>query len=433
VTTASTRVRCPDCGNALDLDPTWAPWCDSCDWGVDPGRDEPPPTPRAARRLERLDAIAAREHEALLRNGATPGTGHGWAAARALAVGVHLVTVLLVVGAVLLAVSPAWIGAKVVLVLLLAAIAWQVRPRRRRDLPEGPTLSRADAPALFALLDRVAAATGGRAPRTVVLDEHFNASYGTTRDGPVLVIGLPYWSAIHGQLKVSCLAHELAHDVGGDVRRLTFVGSALTSLYEWQLLLHPDDTMARNRADLGGSADGWRWAAFVELFAELFLPLVLLPFYLAVSWLRSALVAVSTRSGQRAEYLADVAAAEVAGTQAATADLESLFAAESCVFAMEVALRADASADIWRVARKHVAGLPEQERRRLGRLSDLRGAAVDDTHPPTVRRLEVVASVPVEQPRVTLLPGEEAAVDAELMRHARAVQRRFRDRSLETA
>jgi len=111
----------------------------------------------------------------------------------ALALLVHLVTVLLIVAAAWIWTTAAFPVAKAIATVLLLIVAAEVRPRLGR-IPRGDNvLTRDSAPASFAVLDEVARSTGSRTPNVLVVSPDFNAATGRAglRGKQVLTIGLP--------------------------------------------------------------------------------------------------------------------------------------------------------------------------------------------------------------------------------------------------
>jgi hypothetical protein len=125
-----------------------------------------------------------------------------WTLARvgayAIATLVHGITIALVLAAIaailLIHTLFGWI-----LAAFLLALAWVLRPRY--DTVQTESVDRADHPALFGLIDSVAAAVGSPAPRVVVIDGQYNASFGHVgmRGTRVLTIGLPYFLTLDGR------------------------------------------------------------------------------------------------------------------------------------------------------------------------------------------------------------------------------------------
>lgn len=391
----------------LSLDPHWPPWCETCDWGLDPSPEE-----RSEGRTERwwrarLNRASLREHDRLLQNGLRAGTTLETTVVLVLAALVHLVTLGLLVAAVALWLSRAWMPLRVVLGLLLLGMAWQLRPRLSEELPRGHLLTRDTGPELYALIDEVGRVLGARSPTAVVVDSQVNAFWGARgwRRRRVLGLGLPLWAALDGQGKVALLGHELGHEVAGDVRRLWLVSSAIDALGEWQGLLRPVR---------GSLAHGGGFETFLILMAELLAAIVLLPVVAVIGVVAAVLGSIGARSGQRAEHLADQLGAQVGGTEGALACEEALVAPDQLAFAVDVALRRDSQSSVWSTARDHLASMPDHERRRQLRLSAQTLQAVDATHPPTIRRMELLRAARPLPPRIVLDREREERIDAEV-------------------
>jgi Zn-dependent protease with chaperone function len=139
-----------------------------------------------------------------------------------------------------------------ILTLFVGAVlvwaGWTLRPRRRKEKERG--LTRAELPATFALLDRIAEALGTNAPEEIVLDAEFNASIYTqllVRNPPTrLTIGLTLWAALDEGERIAVLAHELGHRVNGDSARYGPVALAGNVIETWIGLVGPDAVVSHD-------------------------------------------------------------------------------------------------------------------------------------------------------------------------------------------
>lgn len=432
-TAESTERDCPGCGERIPVDPRFVAWCTACDWNVDPAdatADEPEPD-----RVERLRrALAHRYGEQLFADLAAPGAdgsgadGPGIAGpprsggaallATVLALAVHGLTLGLAVVGLWLLVAGWGEGLQPALGGLFLALAFLLRPRFGRvekDRTELPLLERADAPRLFALIDEIAAGIGTRGVDLVVLDTSVNASvsaYGIRRRR-VLVLGLPLWATLDPQQRIALLGHELGHYAHGDTRHGFLVGSALSSLDTWRYLL------AR-------SEDG-------DSLSDTFINVLTAPPRWSVHGLTVLLDGATLRATQRAEYLADGAAARTAGRDAAVGLLQRLLVSRSSELAMRrevVAARTRAGGrtrreiqaeGLWERVAAEVRAVPEREYERLRRVAERRGHCVDATHPPTHLRIRNLTRGELRPPALALDPDRAAALDAELAAPARKV------------
>jgi Zn-dependent protease with chaperone function len=408
--TTDTTDLCPSCSRVLPAAGNHPVWCAGCEWGL--GAVD---APRGGPLRSWRDRRSARMVEALHRevSGAEAGRP-GWDAARlasyALACAVHASTLCLLLVAGLLL----WTSVNVVTVIvaaLLAVGAFFVAPRLGR-FPRHDVRFRADAPALFGLLDRVGAEMGARPVDVVVVTAEFNASYGVVglRRRRVLRLGLPLWDALTGQQRVALLGHELAHGVNGDSRHGLVVGTSLSSLARLHEATRPGgpDRRMNYIVDLLTRALQWTVSSVIAIVFR-------------------AQLALTLRAGQRAEYLADDLAAKVASPTAAADTLDAgLVAADTHEMQVRrLALRGDAQ--FWTDRRDALAALPESERERRRRVAARRRLSVDESHPPTHLRIAVLRGRPDAEPRIRLTSDEETAIAAELEREYDRVARELRE------
>jgi Zn-dependent protease with chaperone function len=348
--------------------------------------------------------------------------GSGWRAG-VLAVAVHLTTLLSAAIAVWIWTTGTFLGLKLFVSLVLAGIAWEVRPRFWRPRLDD-ALTAATAPATFALVGEVARVAGSRPPDRIVISEEFNAAFG--RAGflghRVLVIGLPLWNALEDQQRLALLGHECAHDVNRDLRSLLLVGTAIDTLDRWAWLLYPGQRPSHRTWAVAGTPS----SALVAL-AEFLVPFILLPMSATVGLLAVGLNRISARSGQRAEYRADELGATVAGTQAAIECLEQMLAGDASVRSMQTALRANPNADIWARQRAFLAGIPAIQRERWHRLASREHHRTDASHPPTLLRQDMLNSRQHKSARLIANPEIFQAVTAELFTRSAVIAREIHD------
>ena len=182
------------------------------------------------------------------------------------------------------------------LTLSALAIPWALWPRRDEFIPPGPRLEPAAHPALFRMLEEVAAAAGQPMPEEVYLMGDFNA-WVREAEGPargrsrsVMAIGYPLFLALPPAPLRAILAHEFGHYHGGDTR------NALR-------FYRVDRVLVR-------TVNGLRF----------FSGYVWLPFWLYYRLFRTVTMAVSRRQ----ELAADRLAASIAGPEAMGTGLSAL-------------------------------------------------------------------------------------------------------------
>jgi hypothetical protein len=189
--------------------------------------------------------------------------------------------------------------------------------------------------------------------------------------------------------------------VNGDPRKGLLVGSALASLDEWHLVLRPPTT----------SSDGDLATMLGAAIARIvFSMAALLP--LGFGWL---LRRRAVPGWQRAELLADLLAARVAGPAAAHSLLNKLLIGLGVELAMQRHARGR-RANLWQAARTQAQAVTPEELDRLLEYSRKSEASIDRHHPPTHVRLELVAAQPPADPQVRLAEPLSQEIQAELAR-----------------
>ena len=322
------------------------------------------------------------------------------AGAYAIAFAVHLLTAALVLFAVVLVVASSFNVGSLIIALFPLAIAFLLRPRLG-SVPEEGQVSRETAPTLYALTDEIAAALEVTPADVIIINEDFNASWATLslRRRRVLTLGLPLVAALEPQELVAVIAHEFAHARNGDATRGLVVGSAVDALGEVYSLLAPDE--AGDETDAG--IFGWVIAAIQYVVSRPILALLYLELHLLL------------RDTQRAEYLADLLAARVAGAEAEIGSHEKLLLASTFDAVVQRKAGRDGDPrDVFERIRAEFAAVPERERERRRRVARLEEARLSDTHPPTAHRIRLVESRANGEPLVVLDRARADAIDAEL-------------------
>jgi Zn-dependent protease with chaperone function len=356
------------------------------------------------------------------------GTIHrpGWDAAR---IGAYLLSGLvlllplasLLVGiALLLFYRPLWLS--ILLAVPPLALALLLRPRAHRPGPDAHLVRRDQAPTLFALLDQLTKTVGTRPITAVVVDATTDVAFVRVgwRFRPVISLGLALWTGLGPQERVAVLAHELGHGKNGDARHGWVVDTAESVLDELRTTFsaQPLDQDRQLLANL-------RWVDPTP--APLVTRIVNAVVGGAVrsySWLLGRL---DLRSSQRAEYLADRTAAEIAGSEATAWALERTLLADTSLRALEQAVRFDQGIDPLEAVRRAVTEIPAREIERRVRVSRLRDTRIDSTHPPTYLRTKLIRTRPAQHALVVLDTDRHNAIDRELAPTAEAVLKELRN------
>ncbi|MFM6851759.1 MAG: M48 family metalloprotease [Terrabacter sp.] len=269
----------------------------------------------ARRKAAALDAASTRIHSSLLdvvsrggRPSTSTRTSRGVLAFSVLILVAYAVAVVLLVVAVFASKNLyGWIG---VVLGWLAVIAVAPRPNRLADVRP---LGADEFPNLHLHVAAIASAVGTREPDSIFVSTEFEA--GVTRLGwgrrQVLVIGLPLWTLLTDDARLALLAHEMGHLRGGDTTTGYVTWMAHGVLHRFATLLTPLPSDAYSdftdyRVGVVGSQ------AILNAVGSFLLRILSMPATLLLL-LFERLDAVSS---QRDEYLADLRAAEVAGSRA---------------------------------------------------------------------------------------------------------------------
>lgn len=186
--------------------------------------------------------------------------------------------------------------------VLLIASAIFLRPRAIRN--HAPTLRDTDAPALLGLLNRIAEELDAPAIDGVHVTGDFNAYIVEFNSRERIVgIGAPLWLALDHRERLALLAHEVAHLANNDPARGRLTGVAMMTLSRWFDLFSPSLVDNEYNAEVIDER-----GFLAQLWGGLFGGVVD-----AIALAYEKLIFVES---QRAEYLADILAASVAGAPA---------------------------------------------------------------------------------------------------------------------
>ena len=411
---SSSMVECPRCGAGI-VHPVGSlhPWCPSCEWGL--REYDPAMAPfRGTRLLSRFGFWRGRSIDARLLKELSsdpaqrPRTslGHWWL------LGMSVIIVLLDI-ACLVAAMWVWVvsgwprGVQLVVSLALLGLAVGLFPTPMRA-PKTGRVPPGQGARLRGLVAQVAAAVGTEPPDLIVIDLSVNAAvarYGW-RQQTLLVIGAPLWAMLTPAGRLSVLAHELGHIVNKDPMRsvLTFPArsfgaravAATGGRNPWRRALAGADHAAWSGVGVGGVLVHGTLAVLNTVGATIQL----------------LVDSVAMPDSRRAEYLADLQARHVAGSEAFIAALERLL------------LSPGIWQDLWdRAPRLEVHELPAaiqtSARRqakdvRTYRQASLRSTDLWSSHPAEGDRLALVEALPVLPPSLHVPSDTWDAIDSEM-------------------
>lgn len=398
---------CPSCHHPIPINSGFATWCEQCGWNLKPHA----PLESGGFLGRVYQRIGSRRGASLLQTLRAaqdqPPVDFAVVASYILAGAVLLLDVVfLALGVWLL--TTGWPRLIPILVAILCfGAVWLARPRFGKASPYA--VDRTACPTLHALIDRVAGSVGVRPPSAVAIDWRFSASYRKVgwRGRSELQLGLPLLITLEGQEFVALVGHELAHGRRGDLGYSTWVSVAVRSLVLWSNFLRP---LAIFDPEQG-------------LAGILMVPVNLLGYALsyvpmALAWLLAHLIWARS---QRAEYMADALGAQVGGAAGMVGVLEKTQYEDAFLRQVERVMRAH-EPDFYSWWAACVAAIPERERERIRRSQCLADSRLDDTHPPTAYRLELLRSRPSVKSQVILTAQEQTALAAELRPLRRVTQ-----------
>lgn len=300
--------------------------------------------------------------------------------------------------------------------LLLIAVTWIpgffllrglfVRPARAASPTDHRTLARSEAPALFALVDDLAAAASTRGPAEIILVTEATVAV-TERGGllgfgsrRVLLLGLPLLAVLDVTELRAVLAHEIAHYLGGDTRTSGIVGYT-HSLFVSLVTETPRSGSRNLYVSLGQSAARALSTALARLYARLYLRL-------------------TRRTDRQLELAADAFAAKITSAPALARALEKTAVGQP-LFDLYMQAGVAFAVDHGALPSDLLAGFARSMQRytERGTTAGLLTAILDtppeplDSHPPLRERLERLGG-----PTVPAAPAT-SALDLLAFHHAR--------------
>ena len=297
--------------------------------------------------------------------------------------------------------------------MLLAVFSYYVRPRVTA-LPAN-ILPRRQFTALYNLADEVSRPLKAPAIDGIVVDGRYNASFrqvGWRRKtyphpGPTFSL-----TVTNDEETVALVAHELAHGVNGDAAPGSFIGGAVGIVASWYDLLRPGSFGASGHQIYGE-------VGLCGIVANGVLHILARGIWIGAYALHHLL----RRDSQRAEYLADHLAAQIAGTAAMLSLLDKLHFGHKLEDAVQaVGVFGKGNGDIADELQKQIADMPARELERIRRVERLQTSRLDISHPPTGYRIEFLRTRDAPAPVVTISQEESEQMMRELISLRPAIQ-----------
>ncbi|MEQ7052400.1 M48 family metallopeptidase [Paenibacillus alvei] len=406
--TNHTMEYCPECGHKMESVPGYVTWCEECNWNIDP--DCRPISSLGL--VERLNyRMGVKKSQLLLEeNLHTERITYPLTWRKALA---YLLAGCILAGTFSLPIIAVyWFFYSNSLLLTMLAIVpfllfiGLMLPSRWRL--SGQPLRREEYPGLYRLADDIAAAVQAPPIDEIRMTNSYNAYFTKFgwRRAKIIGIGVPLFSALSLSEKIAILAHETAHHAHKDVTRSWFIVSARRIMASWYDFVYP---YCEEGEVLSPISTPFRYAQ--QLLANL---IFILYYGLGITvWDES----------QRAEYLADRVAGEIAGTDAACSALsKSHFAPVFWLTAEQIA-RYRFNSDLFGEFRQKMEHVPASEQKRIQRIRDSITVQLDSTHPPTPYRLQSLQHHQVLTPRYVLDSNLKNQLEEEFARLEEISQR----------
>jgi Zn-dependent protease with chaperone function len=303
--------------------------------------------------------------------------------------------------------------------LLICALS---RPRFSK--PPTRLISRTDYPMLFKTSDRIAQALRTKPIAGVGISAEFNANYRNAgwKGKPYVEVGAPLLAILSVDELIAMLSHELSHGANGDPLRGRFLYGALEALVGWASAIHPTSIMS-----LG---DGMPYGAIVSVVC---IPLTITALALSefILFIARGLYLLVLRQSQRAEYLADLLAARVAGTQEMVQLLDKLYLFDVVDTAIQRHALTQPDDPIGNKLLEAVAAIPEVKREKHRDESRASSWQVDSTHPPTALRIDMLRTHSRSTPQTVLSSQEKEILASEITRLVESMKRQMTTQKIE--
>ncbi|MCX7749915.1 MAG: M48 family metallopeptidase [Clostridia bacterium] len=375
------EIKCKQCGTDLEVNPGYITWCEHCDWNIDPTSE----VPRKKAIFHRFNMFLGKKFSKNLYNEINqsdrfrPRLNLSWVFAFIFSIIIYTINLTVVLFFIRIGFNifnayrdlAGFVG-----LLIFFAIAYLFIPKFKKDNVN--PIKREEFPHIYILVDRLTDMMGAPKIDDIVLTNEFNASFsqiGLNRKR-ILFLGLPLFYLCNNKERIALLAHEIAHNMNGDIKRGVIVGGALKLIENWIFIVAP----AKIRS-----------VYVVDIYLE---PVVIL--INCIRWLISrvilsfwyVLALLLWRNSQRAEYYADYLESRISGTDASVSLLQKIQYITTYYSVIERISSFAYSRELFSELEHALKALPEREKQRIERMNMKYESSVDATHPPTRLRIE---------------------------------------------
>lgn len=388
------KQSCPDCGATIPAYPRYTPWCDHCNWNIQP--DNVASTRWWQQRISQKMAArlfrqmrADRPHKRLT--------------------GTHKAALLSMLVIYLLNGWLLWIAGSMILTggfgrilagIFLLFFTLRALVIRYDNLP--PNMMRIDEkrfPALYKHIGEIARRLDLPMPQ-VALSAQFTATFARIgpKRKPLLCVGIPFLAMLTAGEMTSLFGHELSHANDGAITRSLHVQNARTALESWVSLL---------------SFRRWRQHSnrLIAVCGHLF-ALPCFPVWIGAWGFLQLFELLLLHDSQRAEYVADLQSLAIAGNRDAPYLLQKSY--YRYLGALQEAYANAPLHQKYGMIQRTLAEIPAREKERVWRIAMMQQPKLKSSHPTVKMRLALIEDRSEISPAYVIEPKQFAAIQAEL-------------------
>lgn len=388
------KQSCPECGVIIPSYPRYTPWCEQCNWNLQPNVVAPP------QRWQQYisEHLAKRLFDQMRRERPANRLTHTHCAALLLATCVYLIHVALFwLGGGLI-----WSGefGRIIVGTIIVALTIRALVIRYDELPPEMMLANdKQFPALNQLIREIAQRLDVPMPQ-IVLSEQFTATFARvgSRRQSLMCIGIPFLALLNSGEMVSLFGHELSHDQDGAWTRSLYVQNARTSVESWNSLLafHPLTSHSNNLLMWCGGS----------------LAIVSLPLRAILFGCLQLFELLAYHDSQRAEYVADMLSLAVAGNRHAPQLLRKSY--YRYLGALHEAYKQAPLHQKYQAVQYKLVEIPHREKERVWRIAQMQRPRIKSSHPTVTERIQLLEHRRDVPPALTIDAAQFAAIQAEL-------------------
>lgn len=394
--------NCPNCQNSLEVNEGYITWCDKCYWNINPDIDYLSKKRIFDFAYENISKVSVNNlyNEVLQAKNIKQRISAYSILAYVISAFIYAISIFFMFFSLRVLFFSGGAPHTYLLSIIFLIFGIEIFPRvtKVRETKLDPQ----EYPGLFKLVDTISNRIKGQRINNICVSYDYNAYFTTSglKRENVIILGIPYFSILDINEKISVIAHELTHCSNKDTSRHSFVFTAVTSLSKWY--------------------------SFLLYFGEI---KILLP----ISWPLSLIVKMFIyilgimvwRDRQRAEYYADYTAAKIAGVEATISSSEKFYYHPSFFNILKRTAERTNANDLFDNFRKHIKNVPEREIKRVKTLEQLETCDLQSSHPPTLYRNQYISSKIKDFDKLELSQEEINQIENEFKRLEDMIQRRL--------